>query len=112
MAVPTRIFVGITLFGLIATLMTATYAGLVLSCYTPPPSSPIPSPPTCDAFSVGHKVFLVLATLFSGAFTVLAWRSLLAGARMDRAKRQARQESARMGESVESEAPDEPPGYT
>lgn len=91
MAVPSRIFVGITLFGLMATLATATFAVMVLTGYTSPPSSPADDP---RPFSVGTKIFLVLATLFSGAFTLLSWQSLVAGARRDRQRKANRAGSA------------------
>ena len=82
MAVPARIFVGITVFGLIATVVTGAFAVIVLSCNDRPTNDPVPAAEgRCDAYGTGLKVLVVMATLFSGAFTYLAWKSLLGGAR-------------------------------
>jgi hypothetical protein len=72
------------IFGLIASLAVVPYTLLVLGGYQPPPDAPykalFPGP---DPFSVGDKLALGLASLFSLALTVFAWRGLLHGARMD-----------------------------
>lgn len=93
-------------FGLIASLAVLPYTVLVLSGYEPPPDAPykviFPGP---DRFSVGDKITLVLASLFSLAVTVFAWRGLLHGARMDtEARRERHVERNRP-------PPPPPPGY-
>lgn len=90
MAVPSRVYVGVVTFGLIVVLPILAYASLLLVGYTPPPTAPheilFPEEPVRDASEV---VFLVIAILFSVAFTVYAARALVNGARRDERKRQA-----------------------
>jgi hypothetical protein len=93
-------------FGLIATLTIVPYTLLVLGGYEPPPDAPyqaiFPGP---ERFSVGDKITLVLASLFSIMVTVFAWRGLLHGARMD----------TKMRRDIEADRgrppPPPPPGY-
>ena len=116
-AVPTRIFVGITVFGLVCSVLTLAAFVLLFTCNAPPPQSVVDlQQRACQTFTGGQKVFLGLAAAFSIAFTVLAWRSLLAGARNDRARRQARAARPASGEAPPPSAPaakheEQPPGY-
>ncbi len=93
MGVPSRVFVGITVFGLIASLVTVPYTLLVLSGYTPPADSPVPT--FENVRDPAQIVFFVLASLFSVGLTVFAWRSLIRGARHDAQKRKTRAKAAR-----------------
>lgn len=93
-------------FGLIASLAIVPYTLLVLGGYEPPPDAPykaiFPGP---DRFSLGDKLALGLASLFSLALTIFAWRGLLHGARMDtRMRQEKRTERSRP-------PPPPPPGY-
>jgi hypothetical protein len=105
-AVPSRAFVGMVVFGLIASLAIVPFTILVLSGYEPAPDALYkvlyPGP---ENFSPGDKITLVLASLFSLAVTVFAWRGLLHGARMD----------TQMRRDLETERnrppPPPPPGY-
>lgn len=90
MAVPSRIFVGITLFGLLCCVLLVPYTVLVLACQAQY-AADLPGVP-CAEISLGTRLLLLLASLFAVAFTVLSWRALLAGARRDRLRRQARAE--------------------
>lgn len=91
MAVPSRVYVGVVVFGLITSLSLLAYVVLLLGGYEPPPSSPaVPLFPEQHVRG-GDVLFLAIAGLFSIAFTVFAWRSLLAGARRDAAKRKRRE---------------------
>ncbi len=116
-AVPSRVFVGITVFGLIASLVVAPYTVLILSGYSPPPNAPyevlFPSGAGHDA---GDKAFLALASLFSVLLAVFGWRSLLQAARRDAALRKTLAErGAGNGPSKREEEgrgpPPPPPGY-
>lgn len=111
MAVPSRAFVGILVFGLIATLAVVPYTALLLSGYEPPAQSPYENLfPEPDAASGGTKLALALASLFCIALVVAAWRGLLHGARLDRRLRQER--AARAHAPPEpAKAEDPPPGY-
>ena len=93
MGVPSRVFVGVTVFGLIASLVTVPYTILVLSGYTPPADSGVPT--FEDPYGPAETGFLVLASLFSVGLTVFSWRALLRGARADQRRRQARERTAR-----------------
>lgn len=112
MAAPSRVYVGVVVFGLIASLVTVTYTAMFLSGYRPPPEPPLIylEPPEEPA----KQFFLVLASIFSVAFTVFAWRQLVAGAREDR---QTRERRARLAKEQKAYARMErekkrPPGYT
>lgn len=89
MAVPSRVYVGITVFGVIASLLTVTYTVLVLTGLRPAPLSPMLSFDRADEPAL--LLFLVVASLLSVALTVIAWRTLLKGARRDARRRLARQ---------------------
>ncbi len=95
-AVPTRVFVGVLVFGLITAMLTLTYTALVLGGYRQPPEPEAPYqvlfPPEGQDVPVGESLFLVLASLFSLALTVTAWRSLVAGARRDAERRRKQAE--------------------
>lgn len=105
MAIPSRAFVGILVFGLIASLAVIPFTGLVLSGYQPPPDAPhknlFPEP---EESSAGSRIVLVLASLFCLAVVVSAWRGLVQGARLDRQLRANRAQGPTKGD-------DEPPGY-
>lgn len=111
MAVPSRAFVGILVFGLIATLAVVPYTWLVLSGYEPPPRTPYDAlfPEPSDS-SAGAKVFLVLASLFCVALVVAAWRGLVHGARVDRQLR-AERASRKAEPTAPAKAEEPPPGY-
>lgn len=98
MAVPSRIFVGITMFGLLSALVVVPFTFLVVTC-DPGSTSRLFGAfagNDCTVFSTGQKVFLGLASLLTVCFTVLAWKALLAGARRDAIRRRkARAEAAR-----------------
>lgn len=102
-AVPSRIFVGLTVFGLICTLLIVPISLVVLLDVHPAPD--LFDYARVGAFTVSQKIFLAIASLFSLAFTWLSWRSLLAGARRNRALREAL--AARKSE--DDAGP--PPGY-
>lgn len=105
-AVPSRAFVGMVVFGLIASLAVVPYTLLVLSGYEPPPEAPYEAIyPGPDRFQPGDKLVLVLASVFSIAVTVFAWRGLLHGARMDTEMRQEKRAAK------ERPPPPPPPGY-
>jgi hypothetical protein len=91
MAVPSRAFVGILVFALIASLAVVPYTVLILAGYEPPADAPhellFPEP---SATSAGDKVVLALASLFCLALVVAAWRGLLGVARQDAALRRQR----------------------
>lgn len=99
MAVPTRVYVGVVVFGVIAALVTLTYTALVLSGVRQPPDPSEPYqvlfPPEGSSIPVGEQVFLGIASLFSVAVTVWAWRTLVSGARADAAMRRSRAEDAK-----------------
>ena len=112
-AVPSRIFVGVTVFGLIASLVVVPYTALVLSGYRPPPDAPYEALfPEEGGHDVGDRAFLVLASLFSLLMLGFGWRSLLKGARRDLALRRERSEGgkARPAKPPEDRGP-RPPGY-
>lgn len=112
MRVPSRVYVGILVFGLIASLTTLTYTVLFLSGYRPPPEPPLIylEPPAEPA----KQFFLILASLFSIGLTVMAWRELLASARRDASLRRRREEVARLQRRYKQQVRDErrPPGPT
>lgn len=111
MAVPSRAFVGILVFGLIATLAVVPYTLMVLWGYQPPPTSPYESlfPPPHESTG-GSKLVLVLASLFCLALVVSAWRGLVHGARLDRQLRAQR--AARKAEPpAPAKVEEQPPGY-
>ncbi len=91
MAAPTRIFVGVFVFSLIASLAVVPFTFLVLTGYQPPASIPLVEPET--PYGAGHKMALVLASLFCLGFVVMSWRALLGGARRDAQMRKERMES-------------------
>ena len=100
---PSRAFVGMVVFGLIATLALVPYTVLVLSGYHPQPGSPQESLfGGTTGFSAGDKAVLVLGSLFSVVLTVASWRGLLGRARHDAKRRRDLQE-------VKAQPP--PPGY-
>ena len=90
MAVPSRIFVGITLFGLLCCVLLVPYTVLVVACREQY-AADLPGIPCAD-IPIGTRLLLVLASVFAVAFTVLSWRALLAGARRDRARRKLQSE--------------------
>ncbi|HJQ94042.1 MAG TPA: hypothetical protein VJ874_07155 [Candidatus Thermoplasmatota archaeon] len=105
MAVPSRAFVGMVVFGLIASLAIVPYTLLVLGGYQPPATAPDWQQLFRPSFSAGDKLALAMASLFSIAVTVFAWRGLLHGARMDtKARRDRDLERSRP-------PPPPPPGY-
>lgn len=92
MAVPSRIFVGITIFGLISTLVVVPFTVVVLTCQTDEAGIlDQVGGSDCTVFSAGLKLFLGLASVLTVAFTVLSWRALLAGARRDAIRRRRAQ---------------------
>jgi hypothetical protein len=82
-AVPSRIFVGITIFGAISSLVVVPFTLLVVTCN---PEAPFLES-DCTVFGEGQKVFLLMASVLTVAFTVLSWKALLAGARRDALRR-------------------------
>lgn len=110
MAVPSRAFVGMVVFGLIASLAVVPYTILILSGYEPPVNAPYEAIfPGADTISIGDKVVLSLASLFCLAVTVVAWRGLLHRARADVRIRQELRDK-RAEERVRPPLPP-PPGY-
>lgn len=115
MAVPSRAFVGMVVFGLIASLAIIPYTALVMSGYAPPPDSPqevyLRQP---SAYEAGDKIVLVLGCIFSVGITVFAWRGLLAGARRDaRRREELKAGKGASGKTAADESRDErPPGYS
>jgi hypothetical protein len=108
-AVPSRIFVGITMFGLISALVVVPFTVLVVSC-DPDSTSQLFgrfAGNDCTVFSPGQKIFLGLASLLTVAFTVLAWRALLAGARRDAIRRRKAQAPGREAKREEPPAEQE-----
>ena len=116
MPVPSRAFVGILVFALIATLAVVPYTILVLSGYQAPPETPYDALfPKPDDTTVGTKIALGLASFFCVALVVAAWRGLLQGARLDRRLREARAARAKAAAASPVQPPakveEEPPGY-
>lgn len=113
MAVPSRAFVGILVFALLATLAVVPYTFLVLSGYEAPPETPYESLfPEPEESAVGTNIFLVLASLFCVALVVAAWRGLLHGARLDRRLREERAARAKAPKpAAAGKVEEEPPGY-
>jgi hypothetical protein len=108
-AIPSRAFVGMVVFGLIASLAIVPYTLLILSGYEPPPDAPYQAIFPAEHYSPGDKAVLVLASAFSVAVTIFAWRGLLHRAREDRnlrAEVKAKREEART-----RVPPPPPPGY-
>jgi hypothetical protein len=84
-AVPSRIFVGITMFGLITALVVVPFTFVVVTC-APGAAQSVLGPfagGDCTVFGPGQKIFLGVASLLTVAFTVMSWRALLAGARRE-----------------------------
>jgi hypothetical protein len=108
-AIPSRAFVGMVVFGLIATLAVVPYTLLVLGGYQPPATAPYWRGLFPATFSPGDKLVLALASAFSVAVTVFAWRGLLHGARQDRELR-AQLQTERQA-AKERMPPPPPPGY-
>jgi hypothetical protein len=104
-AVPSRAFVGMVVFGLIASLAIVPFTLLVLSGYQPPANGPYWQELFRPVFSLGDKITLVIASLFSLSVTVFAWRGLLHGARMDTQMRRDREADRKRP------PPPPPPGY-
>lgn len=104
-AVPSRIFVGITMFGLITALVVVPFTLVVVTC-APGTTQPFLGQATgdCTVFGPGQKIFLGVASLLTVAFTVLSWRALLAGARRE-AVRRAQQAQHAKGSSQEPKGP-------
>ena len=109
MAIPSRAFVGMVVFGLIASLAIVPYTLLVVGGYEPPATAPYWRDLFPAGFTPGDKIVLVLASAFSIALTVFAWRGLLHGARQDRELR--RQIQAERKAAKERMPPPPPPGY-
>jgi hypothetical protein len=113
-AVPARVYVGLTVFGLVATLVVVPYTLLVVTC-DPAGAGHIPFlRQDCSVFTWEKKVFLGLASAFTLAFTIVWWRALVAAARRDAAIRRAIRE--RQGASLPVHAkpgpPKSPPGVS
>ena len=111
MAVPSRSYVGVLVFGLIATCLVVPYTILVVSGYQPPPDTPADVwVPPVEA-SMGLKVFLAVASLLSVGLTWAAWRNLLRAARRDARVRQhvAQQAQAPTTPRAAPAPPDVPP---
>lgn len=89
MAVPSRVFVGVTVFGLIASILTVPYTIILLTGIRPPALSPL------LGFELAAEpsfiVFMVVASLLSIGLTWSAWRGLVQGARRDARRRRARE---------------------
>lgn len=115
MAVPSRVYVGMVVFGLIASLAVGAYTILVFSGYQPAPDSPAQRLfPADEPVNTGTNVFLVVAFLFSSVVTVMSWRALLAGARRDAGQRRsgsAAPPSQAPAPRIQRDPPGPPPGY-
>lgn len=116
MAVPSRIYFVITLFALVVTLVSVPFTIAVLVCDDS--ATPTGIPCFQGPRSIGAKVFLSLASLFTLAFTIMSWRALKAGARRDMAIRKARALAADVSQEAPNrlsakgkERDEEPPGY-
>ncbi len=105
--VPSRAFVGITIFGLIASLLTVPYTILVWTGLRPSALSPALAFEIAD--DLGFRIFLLVASGLSIGLTVWAWRRLLESARHDAKRREARKEMARERALEEGK---QPPGAT
>ncbi len=86
--VPSRVWVGSTVFGLLVTVLTVPYTFLVFTGLRPAALSPVLS--FEGAEDPAFRVFLVIASCFALGFTVFAWRAWLDGARRDQRRREAR----------------------
>ena len=114
-AVPSRIFVGITMFGLISTLVVVPFTVLVVTCDPASTGSIFGgfAGNDCTVFGAGQKVFLALASILTVSFTVLSWRALLAGARRDAIRRRRAKQAQSQGPGpgqVRQDRPDAEPG--
>lgn len=105
--VPTRAYVGLTVFGLITGMLVLAYALLLLGGYQPAPESPyellFPEPTERD---IGSSMFLLLAGAFCLGFTVWSCRRLVRGARAAR-----KQRAQILSLKVKLEEKRRPPGY-
>ena len=114
MAVPSRAFVGILVFALLASLAIVPYTVLILAGYEPAPDAPhdLLFPEPSDT-SPGDRITLVLASAFCLGLVAAAWRGLLLAARQDAARRKARRESQANGPAtgVRAVEDEQPPGY-
>ncbi len=117
MAVPSRAYVGILTFALLASLAVVPYTILILVGYEAPPEAPhellFPEPQESEP---GTKVVLVLASLFCLALAFVAWRGLLAVARRDaQARKEGRPKpdvpAAHPTTMASPPIEEEPPGY-
>ncbi len=116
---PSRVYVGVVVFGLMASTALLAYTILALTGYTPPGDAPHEFLfPAESPFETGDKVALVMASLFALAFTVIGWRALVAGARRDAKVRRGEGAGAAADATVaqpfkpERRADEEqPPGY-
>ncbi len=104
--VPSRVYVGITVFGLLATVLVVPYTLLVFTGLRPAAISPILSFDGAD--DPGFRVFLVVASAMCIGLTTYAWRALLDGARRDARRRQNR---ARLV-AEQQQYKRRPPGHT
>lgn len=113
MAVPSRAFVGILVFALLASVAVVPYTVLILAGYQAPAEAPhellFPEPQDAEP---GTKVVLVLASLFCVVLVGAAWRGLVAAARQDAQVRRQRADAGKPNGPAASNAADEqPPGY-
>lgn len=116
MAIPSRAYVGLLVFGVMATLLVGGYTALVLSGYTPAENSAGPPQffqPPQEGYPVGHRLLLVVATIACVLLTAVAWRQLLDRARSDAAIRKSQREERppRPAPTSRSRMPPPPPGY-
>lgn len=103
MAVPSRVYVGVTVFGAIATLLTVPYAIMLLTGVRPPALSPLLSFEA--AAEPAFIVFIVVAGLLSIGLTWFAWRALVHGARRDARRRRARDQVVRQQRQYRRQRP-------
>lgn len=91
---PARMYVGVVVFGLIATLVLLGLTLFFFAGYDAPDGK-IPLVEHKREFSWPYKVFGTAGTVMAAGFTVGAWRALLRGARADEARRKAVRDAPR-----------------
>lgn len=111
MEVPSRAYVGVVVFGLIASLLTLAYASVLLSGYQPPADSPYELLFPEETIRPGEWLFLMLTAGYSLVLTWLSSRALLHGARRDMARRRRHEKLKADMRRYADQKRQQPPGF-